>query len=137
MCNDVVKCQFCLRKYYISIIPPTNKIMCTISGKNLCTNYHSLYKKHGFKLQATHRRRPPPTQRAPAPSTATSTRRVRTLPSQKVPKETWTAGALRTAVWGTVPPPCVRVTVASPPRSWSANPTPQSSVPGMTGSSGA
>lgn len=37
MCNDVVKCQFCLRKYYISIIPPTNKIMCTISGKNLCT----------------------------------------------------------------------------------------------------
>lgn len=81
MCNDVVKCQFCLRKYYISIIPPTNKIMCTISGKNLCTNYHSLYNKHDFKLQATHRRRPPPTQRAPAPSTATSTRRVRTLPS--------------------------------------------------------
>lgn len=137
MCNDVVKCQICLRKYYISIIPPTNKIMCTISGKNLCTNYHSLYNKHDFKLQATHRRRPPPTQRAPAPSTATSTRRVRTLPSQKVLKETWTAGALRTAALGTVPPPCVHVTVGSPPRSWSVNPTPQSSVPGMTGSSGA
>lgn len=34
ICHDVVKSQFCLRKYYFSIIiPPTSTIMCTISGK--------------------------------------------------------------------------------------------------------
>lgn len=134
-----VICQSCLRKYNFSIIiPPTDKIMCMISVK-ICVQTTIpviLYNKHDFKLQVTHRRRHPPTPRAPAPSTATSTRRVRTHLSWRVPRETWTAGAPRTADWGTVPPPCVPVTAAFQSRSLSVNPTPQSSAPRMMGSSG-